>query len=26
LCHVCGAFMETEWWTCSACGTMKTAS
>lgn len=26
LCHVCGAFMETEWWTCSACGTMKAAS
>lgn len=26
LCHMCGAFMETEWWTCSACGTMKTAS
>lgn len=26
LCHVCGAFMETEWWTCSACGTMKSAS
>ncbi|OKL59568.1 hypothetical protein UA08_05113 [Talaromyces atroroseus] len=26
LCHVCGAFMETEWWTCSACGTMKTTS
>ncbi|KAH8700688.1 hypothetical protein BGW36DRAFT_374780 [Talaromyces proteolyticus] len=26
LCHVCGAFMETEWWTCSACGTMKANS
>lgn len=26
LCHVCGAFMETEWWTCSACGTMKVES
>lgn len=26
LCHICGAFMETEWWTCSACGTMKANS
>jgi hypothetical protein len=26
LCHVCGAFMETEWWTCSSCGTMKQES
>lgn len=26
VCHGCSAFMETEWWTCSACGTMKTVS
>ncbi|KKK19736.1 hypothetical protein P175DRAFT_0522442 [Aspergillus ochraceoroseus IBT 24754] len=26
LCHSCGTFMETEWWTCSGCGTMKPAS
>ncbi|KAL2868684.1 metalloendopeptidase WSS1 [Aspergillus lucknowensis] len=23
LCQSCGAFMETEWWTCSCCGRMK---
>ncbi|EFQ99846.1 zinc ion binding protein [Nannizzia gypsea CBS 118893] len=23
VCHCCGAFMESQWWTCSACGTMK---
>ncbi|KAK2765442.1 hypothetical protein FQN54_008293 [Arachnomyces sp. PD_36] len=23
LCHECGTFMETEWWTCTRCGTMK---
>ncbi|KAM5443607.1 hypothetical protein MferCBS31731_001380 [Microsporum ferrugineum] len=23
ICHCCGAFMESQWWTCSACGTMK---
>ncbi|KAL1977124.1 hypothetical protein VTN31DRAFT_3406 [Thermomyces dupontii] len=26
VCHVCGAFMESEWWSCSACGTIKTTS
>ncbi|KAL4884367.1 WLM domain-containing protein [Aspergillus karnatakaensis] len=26
LCTSCGAFMETEWWTCSGCGTMKQVS
>ncbi|KAI9371989.1 WLM domain-containing protein [Aspergillus egyptiacus] len=26
LCSLCGSFMETEWWTCSNCGTMKQAS
>lgn len=26
VCHLCGAFMETEWWACSACGTIKQAS
>lgn len=26
VCHVCGAFMETTWWTCSSCGTMKLSS
>lgn len=26
LCHGCGTFMETEWWTCSNCGCMKGAS
>lgn len=26
LCQYCGAFMETEWWTCSSCGMMKGAS
>ncbi|KAF2836274.1 WLM-domain-containing protein [Patellaria atrata CBS 101060] len=25
-CRQCGAFMEREWWTCSACGVMKTES
>lgn len=25
-CEKCGAFMEHKWWTCSACGVMKTAS
>lgn len=23
LCHQCDTFMETEWWTCTRCGTMK---
>lgn len=23
LCHECGTFVETEWWTCTRCGTMK---
>jgi RNA polymerase subunit RPABC4/transcription elongation factor Spt4 len=22
-CLECGTFMETQWWTCSLCGTMK---
>lgn len=26
ICHVCGTFMETEWWTCASCGTMKQSS
>ncbi|MCJ1389326.1 hypothetical protein MMC18_002182 [Xylographa bjoerkii] len=26
LCHRCGNFMESEWWTCAACGTMKQSS
>lgn len=26
ICHTCGTFMETEWWTCAACGTMKAVS
>ena len=26
LCHNCGNFMENEWWTCAACGTMKQMS
>ena len=26
VCRGCGAFMETEWWTCSSCGVMKEAS
>lgn len=26
LCHQCGAFMESQWWTCSSCGTMKQVS
>ncbi|EGE79153.1 hypothetical protein RJ035_005542 [Blastomyces gilchristii] len=26
VCHSCGAFMETQWWTCSACGKMKQSS
>lgn len=26
VCHLCGAFMEMEWWTCSSCGVMKRAS
>ncbi|KZF25996.1 WLM-domain-containing protein [Xylona heveae TC161] len=25
-CHSCGTFMETGWWTCSLCGTMKLSS
>lgn len=25
-CVRCGSFMERQWWTCSACGTMKTTS
>lgn len=25
-CAECGSFMEHKWWTCSACGTMKSAS
>lgn len=23
LCHSCGTYMESEWWTCAQCGTMK---
>lgn len=26
LCDKCGSFMETQWWTCSACGKMKPSS
>jgi hypothetical protein len=26
LCKSCGSFMETHWWTCSCCGTMKPSS
>lgn len=26
MCHGCGNFMEQEWWTCSACGTMRASS
>lgn len=26
LCDSCGSFMETQWWTCSACGKMKPSS
>ncbi|KAJ5103911.1 hypothetical protein N7532_004440 [Penicillium argentinense] len=26
LCDQCGSFMETQWWTCSACGKMKQSS
>ncbi|WEW58798.1 hypothetical protein PRK78_004266 [Emydomyces testavorans] len=26
VCHMCGTFMESEWWTCSSCGTMKLSS
>ncbi|KAL4802736.1 WLM domain-containing protein [Aspergillus unguis] len=26
LCHDCGTFMESEWWTCSNCGRMKMTS
>ena len=26
LCHVCGTFMESKWWTCSSCGCMKLSS
>ncbi|PGG96808.1 hypothetical protein AJ80_09780 [Polytolypa hystricis UAMH7299] len=26
ICHSCGTFMETEWWTCAGCGTMKLTS
>jgi hypothetical protein len=26
LCTSCGSFMETHWWTCSCCGTMKPSS
>jgi rubrerythrin len=25
-CHSCGSFMESQWWTCSLCGTMKQSS
>ena len=25
-CHACGNFMESEWWTCARCGTMKQSS
>ncbi|KAK2733929.1 hypothetical protein FQN57_001912 [Myotisia sp. PD_48] len=25
VCHRCGTFMESQWWTCSACGVMKLA-
>jgi len=26
LCHRCGTFMESEWWTCAGCGSMKLSS
>ncbi|KAJ5336804.1 zinc finger protein [Penicillium brevicompactum] len=26
LCESCGSFMESQWWTCSCCGTMKPSS
>lgn len=26
VCHSCSTFMESHWWTCSACGTMKRSS
>ena len=26
LCHRCGTFMESEWWTCASCGTVKQSS
>lgn len=26
VCHRCGNFMESEWWTCASCGTMKQSS
>lgn len=26
LCHNCATYMESEWWTCSQCGTMKLSS
>ena len=26
VCHTCGNFMESEWWTCSSCGSMKSSS
>lgn len=26
VCHICGTFMETEFWTCSTCGMMKQTS
>ena len=26
LCHQCGNFMESEWWTCAGCGSMKLSS
>ena len=26
LCHSCGNWMESEWWTCAGCGSMKLAS
>ena len=26
LCHRCGTFMESQWWTCASCGVMKLSS
>ncbi|KAI9778582.1 MAG: hypothetical protein M1839_007975 [Geoglossum umbratile] len=26
VCHRCGAYMDSQWWTCSLCGTMKLSS
>ena len=26
VCHRCGTFMESEWWTCASCGSMKQSS